>query len=153
MLTNEHLRQIADDPKGFLNRNYRTEERIRAKRERIAHLHSVCTSITQEIKDVVAYTGPTNKLENCITEVVDLEAEILEEIKGLTVIQQETQAAIQELLDDIVLIEILERRYLNGERWEGIAVSMNYAYRWVMRLHNKALKRMKKEAMESAAAL
>ena len=36
--------------------------------------------------------------------------------------------------------EVLERRYLMGETWEKIAVSMNYNYRWVLRLHGRALK-------------
>lgn len=35
--------------------------------------------------------------------------------------------------------EILERRYLLGETWEKIAVAMNYNYRWVLRIHGRAL--------------
>lgn len=36
--------------------------------------------------------------------------------------------------------EVLERRYLLDEPWEKIAVLMNYNYRWVLRIHGKALK-------------
>ena len=39
--------------------------------------------------------------------------------------------------------EILERRYLMGETWEKIAVSMNYNYRWVLRIHGRALNNFK----------
>ena len=35
--------------------------------------------------------------------------------------------------------EVLERRYLLGETWEKIAVNMNHNYRWVLRLHGRAL--------------
>ncbi len=35
--------------------------------------------------------------------------------------------------------EVLERRYLMGMHWERIAVEMNYNYRWVLRIHGKAL--------------
>ena len=35
--------------------------------------------------------------------------------------------------------EVLERRYLMGETWEKIAVRMNYNYRWILRIHGKAL--------------
>lgn len=39
--------------------------------------------------------------------------------------------------------EILERRYLMCETWEKIAVSMNYNYRWVLRIHGRALNNFK----------
>ena len=36
--------------------------------------------------------------------------------------------------------EVLIRRYLMGRTWEQIAVDMDYNYRWVLRLHGRALK-------------
>jgi len=36
--------------------------------------------------------------------------------------------------------EVLIRRYLMGRTWEQIAVEMDYSYRWVLRLHGRALK-------------
>lgn len=36
--------------------------------------------------------------------------------------------------------EVLIRRYLMGKAWEQIAVDMDYNYRWVLRLHGRALK-------------
>lgn len=36
--------------------------------------------------------------------------------------------------------EILIRRYLMGKTWEQIAVEMDYNYRWVLRLHGRALR-------------
>lgn len=146
MIREEHLRQIADDPKAWLSRNYKSEMRIKAKRDRIEHLYAVCNSTTQELKPVVVYTGPTNKVEKCVCEIVDLEHEILEEIAALKDIQRETAEAIKLLLDDTTLITLMEMRYLSDKRWEEIAVDMSYAFRWVQRLHAKALKRMKAEA-------
>lgn len=35
--------------------------------------------------------------------------------------------------------EVLERRYLMGETWERIAVQMNYNYRYVLKIHGRAL--------------
>ena len=43
-------------------------------------------------------------------------------------------------MQDGVEKEVLERRYLMGEKWEEIAVQMSYNYRWVLRIHGKALK-------------
>ena len=142
----ECLRLIADDPKQFLSRNYKIEMRIRSKRDRIEHLQNICQATTQELKPVVVYTGPSNKIERCMSEAIDLETEILREIAELKRTQRETAEAIQTLLDDITLITLMEKRYLSDMRWEEIAVDMNYAYRWVMRLHVKALKQMKQSA-------
>lgn len=35
--------------------------------------------------------------------------------------------------------EVLIRRYLMGRTWEQIAVEMNYSYRFVLKIHGKAL--------------
>ena len=147
-MTEEHLRQIAEDPKKWLSRNYRAEMRIKAKRDRIAHLHEICSATTQELKPVVVYTGPSNKIEKCITEAIDLESEIRIENVELQRIQRETSEAIRLLLDDMILIELMELRYLTDRRWEEIAVDMNYAYRWVQRLHSRALRIMKQKAAQ-----
>lgn len=141
-MTTEQLQAIADDARGYLSRNYRIEERIKAKRDRIERLITLCMSTSTELKPVVVYTGPSNKLEKYMAEAIDLEAEIKEEIQDLILIQRETAEAIRSLLDDVVLQTVLEKRYLCGKRWEEIAVDMHYAYRWVLRLHTKALKQM-----------
>ena len=145
-MQNESLILIANNPKQFLSRNYKIEMRINSKQDRITHLHDICRATTQELKPAVAYTGPSNKIERYISEAVDLEAEILQEISELKRIQRETAEAIQTLLDDIILVTLMEKRYLSDMRWEEIAVDMNYACRWVMRLHAKALKQMKQSA-------
>jgi len=148
MLTTEQLQQIAADPKEYLSRNYRIEMRIKAKRDRIEHLHNICNTTTQELKPVVVYTGPSKKLENCICEAVDLETEIRQEIYLLQQTQRETAEAIHTLLDDMTLQTLMEMRYLSDKRWEEIAIDMSYAYRWVRRLNNKALKLMQEKAGE-----
>ena len=145
-MTEEQLKLIADDPKEYLSRNYRSEMRIKAKRDRIIHLREICCSTTQELKPVVVYTGPTNKLEKGLSEAIDLEREIAVEILKLQEIQRETADAIRALLTDPILVTLMEMRYLSDKRWEEIAVDMNYAYRWVQRLHSKALNLMKTEA-------
>lgn len=151
MLTKEQLQKIVEDPKAFLNRSYNIDTRIKTKKARIAYLHSICKSTTQSIKPVVVYTGAAKKVEACISEALDIEAEIREDILELQQIQRETAEAIYYLLDDVTLQTLLEQRYLASMRWEEIAVNMNYAYRWVMRLHVKALRLMKIKAFSLLA--
>ena len=64
-------------------------------------------------------------------------------------LEQEKEAAVKQYeeihtqihkMRDETEKEVLIRRYLLGETWEQIAVNMNYNYRWVLRIHGKALK-------------
>ena len=41
---------------------------------------------------------------------------------------------------DTTLRTLLTKRYLNFEKWEKIAVDLNYSWRQVMRLHGQALR-------------
>ena len=43
-------------------------------------------------------------------------------------------------MEDNVLRELLVRKYLLVQRWEKIAVAMDYEYRYILKLHGKALR-------------
>jgi hypothetical protein len=43
-------------------------------------------------------------------------------------------------LDNVKLQAILQKRYLNYQKWEQIALDMNYHINHIWRLHKKALK-------------
>ena len=60
------------------------------------------------------------------------------EIDRYVDMREEIQTAIS-MVDDIQLRTLLSLRYINGLTWEKIAVEMNYDYRWILRLHGKAL--------------
>lgn len=145
-LSQELLELIARDPRAFLRRNYRTEDRIRIKQQRLEHLEDVSVSITQTMKAAAAYTGPGDKVGDSASAIADLKDEIAAELEDLTAIQQETALAIRLLVSDNTLRALLEAYYLSGMRWEEIACTMHYAYRWVQRLHRKALSVMRSEA-------
>ena len=142
-LSTELLQMIANDPREFLRRNYRVEQRIKIKQERLAHIWQVGIAVTQTAKPAAAYTGPGDKTGSCAVELVALQTEIEDSLAELVLIQQETAFAIQHLVHDTTLRMILEAYYLSGMRWEEIACTMHYAYRWVQRLHRKGLNAMR----------
>lgn len=148
MLDNELLQMIAASPKAFLRRNYRTEERIKIKCRRRERLWEAGTAITQAPKAVVAYTGPGDKTGDTAIELTALQEEIEEEIAALARIQRETAEAIRLLVPDSNLRDIIEAYYLTGMRWEEVACTLHYSYRWTMRLHRSALKTMRVEAQK-----
>ena len=61
--------------------------------------------------------------------IADLQAEINREIDQLVDLRREIEDAIKYTVDDPVLQELLERRYIDGDKWEEIAVRMHYSWR------------------------
>lgn len=145
-MTTETLKAVAGNPRTFLRRNYRTDEQIAVKQRRLRRLWDASVSITQTLKPVSVYTGPGDKIGDSASAIADLQAELQRDIQDLEQIQRETAEAISVLVPDINQRTVLEAYYLAHMRWEEIAFTMNYAYRWVMRLHQKALRTMQAEA-------
>ncbi len=82
-----------------------------------------------------------NSLELAVEHIVELEKEIDKEVDKLVELRRSIQQAIYAIEDDH-LKELLEYRYIKGMKWEEVAVKMNYDYRWVLRLHGKALSQL-----------
>ena len=116
--------------------------RIKIKREDIERLRSLETKITPTISDMPKGNNQSNKIELITEKIADIEDHISDEMKELDETRSEIEEAIREVPNEIYQ-EILERRYINGQHWELIAVEMNYDYRWTLRLHGKALEMIK----------
>jgi len=81
--------------------------------------------------------SPSNKIEELIPRLVDLEQRY-----GETIYQY--HKAIMQRAEMIAgignsMAKLLTLRYIEGKRWEQIAVDLGYSYRNVIRLHGKAL--------------
>lgn len=130
--------------KDFLNRGYKIKERIRAKEERITFWQDIATSTTAQLKPVYSKNAstPTSKVETACLYIYDLENEIRDDILALVRIESEIDAVIKNSTLDTTDQTILEMRYQNCMTWEDIAIKLNYAYRWVLRRHNRSIYRL-----------
>ena len=81
------------------------------------------------------------KVEQAAVMICDIENEINERIKQLSELYMRILNAI-ETVDDINLQNLLHRRYIQGQKWEEIAVNMHYSYMHVCRLHGQALEKI-----------
>ena len=127
--------------KDFLNKGYQVKNQIRLKKRRIEDWHRAAESITATIKPVATYSStPSKKVEDCVCNIIKLQEEIQDEIDGLIQIERDIGNVIKQgTLDDTDRL-IMEARYLNYMKWEEIAVALNYAYRWVLRRHGRAIR-------------
>lgn len=98
------------------------------------------TSITPAYSgDVVCGTKDPHKYDAYVQYCADIDQRIDE----LICIKGEIQDTIRKV-DDAKLRTLLVARYINFNSFESIAVSMGYDWRWIMRLHSRALTEVEK---------
>ena len=82
-----------------------------------------------------------NPVENAYCCLTDYEAEADRLLQEMNVARQRAESLIASVPEQSQR-EVLTRRYIIGQRWEDIAVSMNYSRQHVTRLHGYALHNM-----------
>lgn len=91
--------------------------------------------------------GTQDKMAGTMARIVDLQRQINADIDDLI----DRKDAALKMLDSMknpVHMTILHRRYFLHQPFERIATDMNYTYRWVTRLHGRALQDFAKVMQE-----
>ena len=83
-------------------------------------------------------SGNAQKLENSIAKIIEQEKIIAECCNELCGYQAEGRALVA-LLPMGPMRLVMQRRYLNYQKWEQIAAELHYSWQNVHRLHSKAL--------------
>lgn len=147
-MTQEELKSLAQDPKAFLQSPVELEQKIRLKERELQRYYDLAFGITQTIKPVATFSsGPSRKIELCSTEIVTLEKEIEEEAAAFT----RQIALIKEavfFLPEQAQRSVLWARYVCGLSWYKVADTLGWSDRWCFRMHAKALKELKRIAVE-----
>lgn len=99
------------------------------------------TRITPRYSDLPRGWGESNKVQLSVEKLEAQEEKIDKKIDLLHEVKADIEKAIQTVEDDTLKL-LLRYRYINGLTWEKIAVTMNYDYRWILRLHGKALNKL-----------
>ena len=115
--------------KEFLNQVYLLDQRIKSKSEQIQSLNELATKCTATL--------------TAVCKIIDLQNEIALDMDRLVQIKKDIVDVIGKV-DDVKFRILLEKRYLCGETWEEITVSLYHNRRWVFRLHDKALDEVQK---------
>lgn len=105
----------------------------------------LATRVTPVYSDMPRGDGGGDKLLDAVQHIADLDAEINREIDRLVALRQRIEQSIAGVHDER-LRDILRRRYIDGDRMEQIAVDLCLDYRWVRRLHARALAKLTLES-------
>ncbi len=131
------------NPKEYLSQIQKCDRLINNKLETIAVLRCLVTSVKINLKsDAVQSSGTKDTMASTVDRIVDLEREIDADIDRLVNLKREVMSVIDKV-EDPVLVDILYKRYFHYEKFEEIAIEMNYSYRQVTRLHGQALQEVR----------
>ena len=124
--------------KEYLNRYCRINAEIDCKLEEIARYRSMATRLSPTAR-FDKNGNVTDKVGRAVAKIVDLEREIDAEIDELERVRTEITDTIAAVGDERYKT-LLTMRYINGHKWEKIALDMHYSYANVVQfLHPSAL--------------
>lgn len=121
--------------KEYLQRGWNLNREIEALQNAKRRSYDRCTSSTVRPSGMPGGTPSVDVLSS----YVDFSAEIDRQIDRLVGIQREIAAVIGKVQDNRLRM-VLTERYICFKRWEAMACELNIDYRWLMRLHKKALR-------------
>lgn len=127
-MTTEEVKQI-------LRQARKIDARIKLLEESQKKAYAKITSATQKLSETGVHAAMGT---DAMAEYVAYSEEIVAEIENL----QKMQTEILHLIGKVKRIDLrnlLQLYYVDGHTWEEVAVKMMYSWRWVMKLHSKAL--------------
>lgn len=131
----------------WLSRGYRIRERIKVKQKRIQMWRELAEVITPMMKAVPSMPSmPSRKVEKYAVNIADMEENIQKEIWALMAVEEEISKAIEKYVEEPAYRELLERRFLCGNTWEQISIGMNYSYRWILTMKDRAIEEFASKA-------
>ena len=133
------MNQQQREMKEYLSQAFHIDKRIQSKIEQVSALNRLATKATATYSDMPgSSTRNVHKMEDVLLRIIDLEAEINEDVIRLVDTKKDIIHKIKSV-DSVEYQTLLELRYLNYMTWEQIAVEMNYELRWLYRVHGRAL--------------
>jgi len=108
---------------------------LQDERERLLGLSS--TQITGMLHGT-SVSNPTGRAGVKLAELSEMLTRKIDRLISLRVDIEDAIAGLDS--NDKILMRL---SYIDGKRWEQIAVDMNYDYRWVTRLHGRILEKIK----------
>lgn len=106
--------------------------------DKLQELRNLAQKVTPAYSQSPGGSGNAQKLENSIAKIIEQEKIIAECCNELCAQLAEVRALVA-LLPMGPMRLVMQRRYLNYQKWERIAAELHYSWQNVHRLHSKAL--------------
>lgn len=132
-------KEVSQAAKRYLNKVQQTDRLKTRLMFTIATLRAGLTSQSYELKpDRVQTSGPADTLAETFAKIDELERKINQNIADLNSWKDEAFDRIGRVAD-FDQRNVLIARYIEGKKWEQVAVEINFSIRQVTRIHGAAL--------------
>jgi DNA-directed RNA polymerase specialized sigma subunit len=132
-------KELSQRAKEYFAQIRKTDRLIQRLTDTVNTLQFSLTSQNYELKpDKVQTSGPKDTLGETIAKIMSLEDDINTRIDELVERKADAMRRIQNVPDQDQQ-NILIARYVNGEKWEKIAVDLNFSIAQIYRIHGAAL--------------
>lgn len=111
--------------------------------DKLQELRSLAQKITPVYSQAPGGSGSGQMLENAVAKIVEQERVVASCCDELCEQLDEVRALVA-LLPVGPMRLVMQRRYLNYRKWEQIMIELDYSWRGMHKLHNKALEMIMK---------
>lgn len=122
----------------WLRRYQNSLHREQELAEEVEQLRSRACKVTSSLSGMPGGTSDGQALPRAVEQILEAQQELQDQIEQCNAIRQEVVETIEKVTNPRDK-EILRRRYLMGQRFETISVELRFEYRWIRRLHKKAV--------------
>lgn len=136
-----------DELKQKLKSAWLLHKQIEEHLAELQELRSFACKITPVYSLVPGGSSYSHKLENNIAKIADMEVLLQDETDKFLKSLQEVRELIK-LIDDPMQRLIMQKRYLNYQKWEVIAADLGYSWRQIHRLHSVGLNSILKVSLD-----
>lgn len=125
--------------KEYLNQIHNAEKGIKELQDEIHTLEALATSTTVSGQsEKVLSSGTKEKMADTVVLIDEKVSELQDKTQALIKLRTEVMMIISKVCD-MDYQQILYKRYCQSKKFEEIAVEMTYSWRWVIKLHGRAL--------------
>ena len=130
------------EAKTFLKQYQEALVDVRNLEAETEELETIALSITVSTDgERVQSSGSKDRMGELIAKICDMKIELMNKRSQALDKLREVGWVIRQV-DNKNYRQLLHRRYIEGNTWERIAVEMEMNYRWILRMHGKALEKV-----------
>jgi len=130
-------KELQDIKKEYLSRYHNNELEIARLEDSIEEWESRAERVTA-CYDSIKSPGGDDRMQGAIDMICELRNALYDRLIDSTELRYEIENKIASVPDDRLRL-ILEYRYIDHLNWEAISEKLHTEYRWVLRLHLRAL--------------
>lgn len=122
----------------YLNKYRKAVNDIKIASEELQTWREIATRISPQYSGMPHGSDGSDKLQTAVLEIAELSEAIEQHIREAKKLRSQVQQVIDGV-EDNTLHTLLTYRYIHGKKFEEIALLMRYDYRYIRKLHKKAL--------------